>query len=238
MYIDLLSKESHLMVNKKLIRVIGLSNAAYLAAIVEIMSAVLKKQTYNEEGFWPVDREYVEQCTGLTAKEQRVCDEALNKLAIIYSDKTNKDLICVDLQKLLPVIVDDTKCTLQTISKATKIDKETKSRNKKEAQIENMCMHCDDKEPDENLRELYHAWVRSVYTKNYLTHAVIDIFIADINAFTEDPVIKADVLRYAVSTGYKTASWVLGAYKRDTISKGTLGIKQKVATSVDTTETF
>lgn len=238
MFIDLLSKESYIMVNKKLIRTIGLTNAAYMAAILDIMPAVLKKKTVDEQGYWPIDRAYVESCTGLKEDEQKLCDEALSKLEVLYVDSKDKNRIAIDLQKLLPVIVDETKCTLQSISKATKIDKETKSRNKKEAQIAMMSRHCDDLEPDEGLRELYHAWVKSVYAKNYLTYDVIDLFVDEINKFTTDINMKAEILKVAISTGYKAASWVLGSYQRNRASRGNLGAQQVVAMGMDTTEAF
>ena len=63
MYLDLFDE---LKLNKRLVKVAGFEVAAYWAELQSILKQVVKKQTMDERGFFPLDRDYVERETTLT----------------------------------------------------------------------------------------------------------------------------------------------------------------------------
>ena len=64
--------------------------------------------------------------------------------------------------------------------------------------------------------------------KNYLTFEVINVFVAGINEFSSDKAVKAELLSYAISTGYKSPVWVINGFKRNGTT-GNLANKQSIA---------
>lgn len=200
-----------------------------MAAVMDILRTVKRKNAFDANtGFFTLDRAYVQQQTTISEEEQWVCDKALQKANILFEDDTDKNKITVDMEKLIALITTEDTTILDTVATQVKKAVKAKSVARKEGQILSMCMHCDDLEPDEELRELYHAWVKSVMAKNYLTFEVINVFVAGINEFSSDKAVKAGLLNYAISTGYKSPVWVINGFKRNGTS-GNLANKQSIA---------
>ena len=72
MYLDLFDE---LRLNKKLVKIAGFEVAAYWAELQSILKQVVKKQTMDEQGFFILDRDFLERETTLTIKKQLKCDE-------------------------------------------------------------------------------------------------------------------------------------------------------------------
>ena len=57
LYLDLFDE---IRLNKKLVKIVGFEVAAYWSELQSILKQVVKKQTMDEQGFFTLDREFVE----------------------------------------------------------------------------------------------------------------------------------------------------------------------------------
>jgi hypothetical protein len=71
MYLDLFDE---LRLNKRLVKIAGFEVAAYWAELQSVLKQVVKKQTMDEQGFFLLDRSYVERETTLTISKQLKCE--------------------------------------------------------------------------------------------------------------------------------------------------------------------
>ena len=83
MYLDLFDE---IRLNKKLVKIVGFEIAAYWSELQSILKQVVKKQTMDEQGFFTLDREFVERETTLTIAKQLKCEEKLVSLGVIMKD--------------------------------------------------------------------------------------------------------------------------------------------------------
>lgn len=63
MYLQLFDE---LRLNKRLLKLAGFEVAAYWAELQSVLKQVVKKQTADEQGFFNLDRDYLERETTLT----------------------------------------------------------------------------------------------------------------------------------------------------------------------------
>ena len=92
MYLDLFDE---LRLNKRLVKLAGFEVAAYWAELQSILKQVVKKQTMDEHGFFPLDRDFMERETTLTVSKQLKCEEKLIELGVFLRDTENPNRIAI-----------------------------------------------------------------------------------------------------------------------------------------------
>ena len=81
-YVDVLSPSSYGRFNRKLAAIAGLPVAVYWSAILEVSTKVVKKKKYDEDGYFKLDRKYVEEITSIGLEDQLDCDAVLSNLKV------------------------------------------------------------------------------------------------------------------------------------------------------------
>lgn len=243
-YYELMASDSYGRYNRKLMKLAGLNTAVYWSEILDIVIHVVKKKKFDENGFFKIDRKYIEDRTGLKIEDQLDCDAILENLKVLEHAPGETSKIKVMLSTMEQLIISDSNEISEISIKKTKLTKSQKAENKKNAVV--LTMKKLIKEKDVDLRLKYEAWVDSVYAsgKGFLTKEKIEIFENGINAFSSDKQVKLLILQQAIITGYTNPEWVIHAYETSTISNSksnksasTLGT-QKVSTAVDTKKSF
>lgn len=239
-YFELMASDSYGKYNRKLAKIAGLQTAVYWSEILDIVVQVVKKKKFDENGFFKLDRKYIEDRTGLNVDDQLYCDSVLENLQVLEHAPGETNKIKVMLSNMEHIIIDDNIEIPEITAKKTKLTKAQKAENKKNAVSFTMKKLLS--ETDVDLRVKYEAWVDSVYEsgKGFLTKEKINIFESAINEYTKDKQIKLLVLQQAVLTGYTNPEWVINAYEKS-IPKpktpNTLG-QQRVSVAVNPNKSF
>lgn len=110
-------------VNQKAIKLFGLETATYFAVITQIVPRVAAKQTADEKGFFPIDRHYVEDQSGLTLEQQYHCDTILVKNGVLCESAETRDKISVDLKRYFSVLTETDAKVLDEIKKRAILSK-------------------------------------------------------------------------------------------------------------------
>ena len=116
MYLDLFDE---LRLNKRLVKIAGFEVAAYWAELQSILKQVVKKQTADERGFFPLDRDYVERETTLTITKQLKCEEKLVALGVIMKDPDNPNRLAISVSNMVEVITDEDTTKLKKTGKTS-----------------------------------------------------------------------------------------------------------------------
>lgn len=101
-YIDIMAPTAYRRYNKKLAHLFGLSGAAYLDALVEILDTVKRKNKFTdrEMGFFTVDRKYITRETTLTGPEQKEFDALFESLQFLLVNPADSKQVSLDLGSL------------------------------------------------------------------------------------------------------------------------------------------
>lgn len=234
-YYEILAGDAYGRFNRKLARLTTLEVAVYWSEILDIIPHVVKKQTYDDKGFFKLDRQYIEDRTCIQLEDQLMYDSILENMQVIERDPGDSTRILVKLEVMAAILADDNIKKLDLPKNKTKVSRTQAAANKKAAILQTMkkCVS----ESDEELRNKYESWVDSVYAAGkFLTKAKIQVFESAINTFTQDLKVKSDLLDLGIQTGWDNAEWIINKYKSPVVSSKpaatVIGTPQKVATSV------
>lgn len=227
MYLDLFDE---LRLNKRLVKVAGFEVAAYWAELQSILKQVVKKQTADEQGFFNLDREYIERETTLTLNKQLKCDEKLISLGVMMKDPANPNRIAIAVNGMVAVITDEDTTKLK---KSTAVKKDEKA-----AKIAGMkiTMKKAILETDPEVRAAYERWVEGMVdaANCRFTKAVVQLFEKTVTEYTTDKNTRLKIIEIATASSYRDATWAInklgGSSFRNSVA--TKLPEQKVCTGI------
>ena len=193
----------NIIVNKALVRLLGSENAVYWTELMFILQRVYDKRTYNENGYFPVNREYIQDEVGLSFVQQYNCDSVLKNINVLEYDPNNRDLIRISPAMMNQIIIDEEGKFKEKVPELVKLDAEVKKINrevalklerevkavKREEQKEIKAQQRQTKNQviisnfqrivreqmnvPENLLELYYGWIESVYARGLFLTKIV-----------------------------------------------------------------
>lgn len=202
MYLDLFDE---LKLNKRLIKIAGFEVAAYWAELQSILKQVVKKQTMDERGFFPLDRDYVERETTLTIAKQLKCDEKLLSLGVLLKDPEDPNKIAIAVNGMVAVITDEDTTKLKKTGKTSADAKAAKvagiKANMKKAILDT----------DYNTRLAYERWIDGMVDAQNckFTKAVVQLFEKTVTEYTQDRDLRIKIIEIATTNSYKDATWAI-----------------------------
>ena len=202
MYLDLFDE---LRLNKRLIKIAGFEVAAYWAELQSVLKQVVKKQAADEQGFFILDRDYVERETTLTINKQLKCDDKLISLGVMMKDPENPNKIAIAVNGMVAVITDEDTTKLKKTSAVKKDEKAAKiagiKANMKKALLET----------DAELRAAYELWIDGMIdaANCRFTKAVVQLFEKTVTEYTADKATKLKIIEIATTNSYKDATWAI-----------------------------
>ena len=203
MYLDLFDE---LRLNKRLVKLTSFEVAAYWAILQSILKQVVKKQTADEQGFFTLDREYVERETTLTVNKQLKCEDKLIELGVLAKDTENPNRITISVSNMIEIITDeDTK----KLKKATKAAKEEAKAAKAAGMKETMKRFT--QEQDTEIRNAYYQWIDGMIdaANCKFTKAVVQLFEQTVSAYTPDKAKRLKIIEIATINSYRDANWAI-----------------------------
>jgi hypothetical protein len=240
MLLDIMSPYSYLQVNTKMITIFGLNTAAYWAELLNIYPRVIKKkkdEVLQANGFFNVDREYIKARTSLDLSEQTKCDKALVNVGALMVDESDPNRICISLNTMFEILSEDDTAELLAIQKKAKV-KKTKTVATKQDMIKFNLKKAITVQ-DTELREAYEKWIDSVTEKKYLTKAAVEIFIRNVNEYSNSKAVQLKVIEIATIKAYDNAEWAINLISGGTKKPGTfIGVAQKQNVGIDPNSVF
>lgn len=231
MILDLVQPNNLNMYNISLAHTIGLYSAVYCSEILNILGKVTKKNKFDSDGYFKLDRNYMFKRTTLSIEDQLNIDSSLSKINLI--SKKDRDIIKLDVQLLCDIMANDdininTDIKDKTILKNSKEAKETKRETIRRRLKNNIS--CD----DEELRLALCNWVDSMYEAGKsLNKLTVTNFQDVLYKYTQGSVdIALTLVKIATVNCYRECQWAINIYERDIKNRNKMVKKNDVMNRV------
>ena len=232
MYLDLFDE---LKLNKKLVKLAGFEVAAYWAELQSILKQVVKKQTMDEQGFFPLDRNYVERETTLTVSKQLKAEETLIKLGVLLRNPEDPNRIAIAVNGMVAVITDEDTTKLKKSGKTSADEKAAKIAGIKSTMKRAII------ETDPEVRSAYERWIDGMIdaANCRFTKAVVQVFEKTITEYTTNKAMRLKIIEIATTNSYKDATWAINKLGGNFKTAGTfIGVPQKQNVGIDPNSIF
>ena len=232
MYLDLFDE---LKLNKRLVRIAGFEVAAYWAELQSILKQVVKKQTMDERGFFPLDRAYVERETTLTVSKQLKAEETLIKLGVFLRDTEDPNKISIAVNGMVSLITDEDTTKLKKGGKTSADEKAAKISGMKATMKKAIV------ETDPEIRAAYERWVDGMIdaANCRFTKAVVQLFEKTVSEYSTNKAIRLKIIEIATVNSYRDATWAINKLGGSNKSAGTfIGVPQKQNVGIDPNSIF
>ena len=232
MYLDLFDE---LRLNKRLVKLAGFEVAAYWAELQSVLKQVVKKQTMDEQGFFLLDRSYIEGETTLTVNKQLKCEEELIELGALLRDAENPNRIAIGVNAMVAVITGEDTTKLKKSRKSSADEKAAKIEGIKSTMKKALV------ETDPEVRAAYERWVDGMIdaANCRFTKAVVQVFEKTITEYTTNKAIRLKIIEIATTNSYKDATWAINKLDSRFKNPGTfIGVPQKQNVGIDPNSVF
>lgn len=232
MYLDLFDE---LRLNKRLVKLAGFEVAAYWAELQSVLKQVVKKQTMDEQGFFLLDRNYIERETTLTVNKQLKCEEELIELGALLRDAENPNRIAIGVNAMVAVITGEDTTKLKKSRKSSADEKAAKIEGIKSTMKKALV------ETDPEVRAAYERWIDGMIdaASCRFTKAVVQVFEKTITEYTTNKAIRLKIIEIATTNSYKDATWAINKLDSRFKNPGTfIGVPQKQNVGIDPNSVF
>lgn len=213
MYNDIINNVSF---NVKTAHLLGLNTAVYWAVLCDISVQVVKKQTYDADGYFKLDREYVEAQTALSTKEQYNCDTQLSKVGLLQVHPEDPDKLGLYVKNWVALITEDDPTTLQAVLVQSKKTGRTTKEGKIAGYKRNIKRAIVTEYPQElaALEAMTDTLVDA--EKGFCSPTQMKQFQETLNrAFPSDLQARLKCIEIATARTYRDASWAINAFRKE-----------------------
>lgn len=221
MYADLYD---NLSINVKLRSVFGLNTAVYWAILRFISKRVVAKEKFDQDGFFQLDRQYVEKYTTLTEEDQRECEAVLSEAGIV--EVKDKNCLRVDAEKRTGLIIGASASQLKTIK--SRVSRLTKDQ-RKEAKLAGMAKQIKTAvtESNEDLKMAYYNYIDTIVHVKHINKAIMTTIINELNDYSDNPNTKKIIIELMMSAGYTVTAYGIQLYERE-YKRGGLAVSKNI----------
>ena len=211
MLLDVFDNDNSISVNYRTIQIFGLPTAVYLTELINIYKKATRKNKLVEDGYFKVDRKYVNNVLGLTPEEQIICDLNLIKTSVLKKSSDNPDILKIDIKLYLSLLCSEDMKLYDDVKKQMKVQKPKGTKESQRQQYINVLknsIECSNYELLTALRD----WVEGVYARpnGFLSKSSIKIFQDTLNSYTKgDLDLALRVVQIATVQGYRDCQWAI-----------------------------
>ena len=197
MLIDLLNSANYMMISRNAVKILGLECAAYCSELLYIYEKAYNKKKMTYEGFFKVDRSYIDDRTSIPAARQLELDQKLVELKIISIDQDNKDIIKIGIEQYASIIASQDVKLLDTVEDIVKSKKSDSVNNKAKAMKQYITAS------DKKELKLLNDWLDTIFaTKHALYKTQIEAFVNTLHEFTDDLEARYEIIKIATIQSY------------------------------------
>ena len=211
MLLDVFDNDNSISVNYRTIQIFGLPTAVYLTELINIYKKATRKNKLVEDGYFKVDRKYVNNVLCLTPEEQIICDLNLIKTSVLKKSSDNPDILKIDIKLYLSLLCSEDMKLYDDVKKQMKVQKPKGTKESQRQQYINVLknsIECSNYELLTALRD----WVEGVYARpnGFLSKSSIKIFQDTLNSYTQgDLDLALRVVQIATVQGYRDCQWAI-----------------------------
>lgn len=216
MLLDIFNEDNSITVNFKTIKVFGLPTAVYLTEIISIYKKAIRKNKI-QDGYFKLDRKYVNNLLDLSIEEQLVCDSNLIKTGVLKRLPEDPNMMKVDLNLYLSILSSEDVKLIEDVRKEMKTTR-PKVVKTSQRQLQINALKDSIKCSNFELLEALRGWVDGVYAnpKGFLSKMSIEIFQNTLNNYTQgDLDLALRIVQIATVQGYRDCQWAIDLYERD-----------------------
>lgn len=220
MWTDIMSTDNNMTINRTAAKMFGLTTAVYISELCNILVKVRAKKTYDQSGFFKLDRRYVKERTTLGSAEQREAEQILVNAGCMMKRDDPENCICVDMQALVGLITGCDVKDMKLVVSAAKEDMKAKKQEsrteaaakKKEAIVANM-MRVANEESD-LVKQALENWIMQMLKvgRGKFTLETFKIGISVISKYSDSD--KKKILDTAVANGWSNLEWIVNSMSK------------------------
>ena len=208
MLVELLSQSNYQSFNIKLAHLLGLEPSIYLSTLIDINEKAYRKNKIIEDGFFTIDRNYVEERTTLSKARQIKIEAELSRVGILQlSNEYVK--ICLDI--LTSLVLEENENIRKDLSNFRRA---ATAKSKGDYILESVKKNIDVSLPKE-LQIAYSDWLESVYSKfNFINKQTLFNAQKEVDNATNRNLDDAlNIINIATANGWKDMKWAVKVYK-------------------------
>lgn len=241
MWLDIISSYERIEVNTKAINIFGRDAALYLSELMWVYSQVVRKKLEEckaNDGYFTLDRNYVQTRTTLTIEEQLGIDKGLSKAGILEVNENDPNSIRINAEKYASILVDDDVKSIYEIQKISKLGREDKAKVKKASVRLNLIAALS--EPDVDVLEAYKTWIDAMLEAGKpMSKPAIQIYQRNLDNYTNSKQVKLKLLELATTLGYHEFAWTRDQYEKYYAKGGAfIGTTQRKTSGIDPNSGF
>ena len=224
MLVELLSQSNYQSFNIKIAQLLGLEPSIYLSALIDINEKAYRKDKIID-GFFIVDRDYVEQRTTLNKSRQSKIENELSRVGIL---QLSNEYIKINLDILTSLVLEENENIRKDLSSFRKA---ATAKSKGDYVLNGVKSNIDQTLPEE-LQLAYSNWLDAVYSKfNFINKQTLFNAQAEVNAAANHNLDTAiSIVNIAAANGWKDMKWAVKVYKERNVN---LGVKENKDINVD-----
>jgi hypothetical protein len=194
--------------NVNLAHIVGLKASIYISELININRKAISKNKLVD-GFFNVDRSYIEQRTTLKEEEQKEIDSSLEEINILDIG-SNRNMLKVNMDSLTGLILEKNK---KIVDEASKIIKRGRP-NKKESILKALKSYINTS--NEELRDAYFNWIDAVMERQgWMSKESVIEGQKLVDTFTgKDLDIALYLIKNASINGWRDIQWAINDYKK------------------------
>lgn len=225
MLVELLSQSNYQSFNIKLAHLLGLETSIYLNVLVDINEKAYRKNKVIDDGFFTVDRNYIQERTTLTKAKQVKIESELNRVGLV---ELSNDHIKICLDILTSLVLEENESIKKDLSNFRKA---ASSKSKGDYILENVKRNIDTSFPME-LQKAYADWLDSVYSKlNFINKQTLFNAQKEVDeASNRNLDVALSIINIATANGWKDMRWAVKVYKE---RQPNSGVKETKNVEVD-----
>lgn len=218
MLVDFISRENYNSYNVKLANILGLNNAIYLSTLIDIYYTYMAKNKVDESGFIKIKRDYVKSITTFTLEMQYELDRQLSYISLLTVKE--KDLIKLDINKIISIFDEDNKFAVEEIKKLI-----PKKRSKQDVIKDELKREI--KSTNGELRDAYSNWIDAVFSRQgWMTKASVVSGQQLIDKYSHRNLdIAIEILNIASINGYRDIQWAIDRYDSEKSKSTSIDLK-------------
>lgn len=216
MWLDILNEDNSLTLNLKSIQIFGLTNAAYITALIAIFKKATRKNKLYDKNYFKIDRNYIKTTLNLPLETQLVCDSNLIRLNLLKKKDDNPDIISFDIKLYLSLISEEDFNLIENVKKQMEVNKPKgikQTQKQRDINALKDSIRCSNYELLTALRD----WVDGVYAnpKGFLSRRAITLFQDTLNNYTQgDLDLALKLVDIATVNGYRDCQWAIDKYEK------------------------
>ena len=212
-------------INLRLAQTTDLEVAVYWSELMFISERVVYKNTFDTEGYFKLDRDYVERQTTLSIDAQSRCDRILSELGVL---EVQGDRVRVDAEKMTGLIasVGDSKTYLSSIKNRVKMRTAAEEKARKQEIMANRCKKSVS-EFDPDIRSRYYDLIDSLVGDRKMTAGIVKSIQRTIDSYTDTKDIKLQLLDMLIQSHGTDASRAIHDYERYRVDMKTSRVEEE-----------